>query len=110
MMDYIKKLRACIRAFQELDTNHTREHLELSKQIEDEKQRRLDAGFPCCNSFLKWCFRPKYHVCSEYNLSWLLWAFQSAVLDLLIYAILLLQFRDGNESPASPTRDEERRA
>lgn len=46
MMDYIKKLRTCIRAFQELDTNHTRENLDLSKQIEDEKQRRLDTGLP----------------------------------------------------------------
>lgn len=44
MMDYIKKLRACIRAFQELDTNHTRENLELSKQLEDDRQRHLEAG------------------------------------------------------------------
>jgi len=51
MMDYIKKLRACIRAFQELDTNHTREHLDLSKQIEDERQCRLEAGFPSYTSF-----------------------------------------------------------
>lgn len=45
MMDYIKKLRVCIKAFQELDTNHTQEHLNLSKQIEDERHRRLEAGF-----------------------------------------------------------------
>ncbi|KAG0624343.1 hypothetical protein M758_3G240900 [Ceratodon purpureus] len=43
MMDYIKKLRACIRAFQDLDTNHVRENLEQSKQIEVERQRHLQA-------------------------------------------------------------------
>ena len=45
MMDYIKKLRVCIRAFQDLDTNSTRENLERVKQIEDERHRHLEAGF-----------------------------------------------------------------
>ena len=52
MMDYIKKLRACIRAFQELDTNHVRENLEQSKQIEVERQRHLQAGFNLVTSVL----------------------------------------------------------
>lgn len=43
-MDYIKKLRACIRSFQELNTTQTQEKEELSKQIENEKQSRSETG------------------------------------------------------------------
>ncbi|CAK9876044.1 unnamed protein product [Sphagnum jensenii] len=42
MMDYIKKLRACIRAFQELDATHTCEKEDLKKQLEDVKQSRAE--------------------------------------------------------------------
>jgi hypothetical protein len=44
MMDYIKKLRACIRAFQELDATHTCEKEDLMKQLEDVKQSRAETG------------------------------------------------------------------
>ncbi|CAM6020101.1 unnamed protein product [Sphagnum balticum] len=42
MMDYIKKLRACIRAFQELDTTHNCEKEELMKQLKDEKRSHAE--------------------------------------------------------------------
>ena len=48
-MDYIKKLRACIRAFQELDVTHVREKDELSKELEEERQSRHETGkHPMC--------------------------------------------------------------
>ncbi|BFI43342.1 kinesin family member C1 [Marchantia polymorpha subsp. ruderalis] len=40
MMDYIKKLRACIRQFQELETNITLEKDDLRRQLDDEKESR----------------------------------------------------------------------
>lgn len=43
-MDYIKKLRSCIRAFQELDVTHVREKDELSKELEEERQSRHETG------------------------------------------------------------------
>lgn len=48
-MDYIKKLRVCIRAFQELDVTHVREKDELIKELEEERQSRHETGkHPMC--------------------------------------------------------------
>lgn len=43
-MDYIKKLRACIRQFQELETNITLEKDDLRRQLDDEKESREQSG------------------------------------------------------------------
>ncbi|CAM6126329.1 unnamed protein product [Calypogeia fissa] len=40
MMDYIKKLRACIRQFQDLETSLTLDKEELRRQLEDERESR----------------------------------------------------------------------
>jgi hypothetical protein len=71
MMDYIKKLRACIRAFQELDATHTCEKEDLMKQLEDVKQSRAETGvlsyfalktiFPISASIVLYCTGASCH-------------------------------------------------
>ncbi|XP_024381679.1 kinesin-like protein KIN-14N [Physcomitrium patens] len=53
MMDYIKKLRTCIRAFQELDRNHTQEKLEQLKQIEAQRLSRVESETQMRNQYLQ---------------------------------------------------------
>jgi hypothetical protein len=71
MMDYIKKLRACIRAFQELDTTHNCEKEELMKQLKDEKRSHAETGDhhhhlllfqnPICQFCEEWAYCRVHH-------------------------------------------------
>lgn len=46
MMDYIKKLRACVRQFQDLETSLTFDKEELRRQLDEEKDSREHSGMP----------------------------------------------------------------
>lgn len=47
MMDYIKKLRACVRQFQDLEMSLTLDKEDLRRQLDDEKEIREQSGKAC---------------------------------------------------------------
>lgn len=47
MMDYIKKLRACIRHLQEVETGHLLEKEQLQQQLDNDKEHHDAIGKSC---------------------------------------------------------------